>query len=167
MINYDTLSKSNGSSQEYFNGAVTVSDTATLAVNAGKVATIGMITVNSGATLEVAESGTVALGGDLTLKAGAALGFNYTTRNKPVLDLTDKAVTFEEGETTNVVVKISATADKRPLAGENVLTYGEKFADVQVELAEGAPDWVKSVYVNNDGNIAIDVKPIGTRIILR
>ena len=145
---------------------VTVEGNATLSINAGKKLTTGATTVNSGATLEVAESGTVALGDDLTLKAGAALGFNYTTRNKPVLNLTDKTVTFEEGETTNVVVKISATADKRPFAGENVLTVGGKFADVQVELAEGAPDWVKSVYVK-DGNIAVDVKPIGTRMILR
>ena len=145
---------------------VTVEGDATLSINAGKKLTTGATTVNSGATLEVAKSGTVALGGDLTLKAGACLGFNYTTRNAPVLDLTDKTVTFNEGPTPNVVVKISATADKRPFAGENVLTVGGKFADVQVELAEGAPDWVKSVYVK-DGNIAIDVKPIGTRIILR
>ena len=145
---------------------VTVEGNATLSINAGKKLTTGVTTVNSGATLEVAESGMVALGGDLTLKAGAALGFNYTTRNKPVLDLTDKAVTFEEGETTTVVVKISATADKRPFAGENVLTVGGKFADVQVELAEDAPDWVKSVYVK-DGNIALDVKPMGTKVIVR
>ena len=174
MINYDTLSKSNGSSQEYFNGAVTVSDTATLAVNAGKVATIGMITVNSDATLQVAQSAAsartaaVTLGGGLTLKNGACLGFNYTTRNAPVLDLSDKTVTFEEGETKNVIVKITADEGKRPFAGENVLTCGGNFSeDVALTLAEGAPNWVKRVYVNDDGNIAIDVKPIGTKITVR
>ena len=149
-----------------FTGGLSVGGTATVKVNEGCTPGSGATTVNSGATLEVAESGTVALGGDLTLKAGAALGFNYTTRNAPVLDLTGKTVTFEEGETTNVVVKILATADKRPLAGENVLTCGGNFSE-DVALTLAAPDWVKSVYVNDAGNIAIDVKPIGTRIILR
>ena len=145
---------------------VTVEGNATLSINAGKTLTTGATTVNSGATLEVAESGTVALGGDLTLKAGAALGFNYTTRNKPVLNLTDKSVTFEEGETATVVVKISATADKRPLAGENVLTSGGKFEGVTVTLAPGAPNWVKGIAVE-DGEIVLDVKPIGTKITVR
>ena len=126
----------------------------------------GATTVNSGATLQVAKSGTVALGGDLTLKNGACLGFNYTTRNAPVLDLTDKTVTFDEGESPNVLVKISASADKRPFAGKNVLTSGGKFTGVTVTLAPGAPDWVKGIDVV-DGEIVLDVKPMGTMIIVR
>ena len=145
---------------------VTVTSTATLAINEGKKLTTGATTINDGATLEVAESGTVALGGALTIKAGAALGFNYTNRNEPKLDLSGKAVTFDEGETTNVVVKISADAGKHAKGGANVLTSGGKFTGVAVSLAPGAPDWVKAVDVVN-GEIVLDVKPIGTIFIVR
>ena len=145
---------------------VTVTNTATLAINAGKKLTTGATAVNDGATLEVAESGTVAFGGALTLKAGAALGFNYTNRNEPVLDLTDKAVTFDEGAATNVVVKISADAGKRAKVGANVLTSGGKFADATVSLAPGAPDWVNGISVV-DGEIVLDAKPMGTILIVR
>ena len=167
VCNY-TPQNANGKNYPY-SGAITVTNTATLAINPGKYPTTGAITLNEGTTLEVAQSGTVTLGGDLTLKNGACLGFNYTTRNAPALDLSGKTVTFEEGETTNVVVKITADEGKRPFAGENVLTCGGNFSeDVALTLAEeGAPDWVKRVYVNDAGNIAIDVKPLGTKITVR
>ena len=158
------------SGQGEFTGDVVVTNTATLSINAGKRVTTGTIVVNSGATLQVAQSGTVKLGGDLTLKNGACLGFNYTTRNAPKLDLSGKTVTFEEGEEgagMKLFVKISG---KRPFAGENVLTCGGNFSeDVVLTLTEGedAPDWVKSVYVNDAGDIAIDVKPMGTKITVR
>jgi len=145
--------------------SVTVTNTATLAINAGKKLTTGATTVNDGATLEVAESGTVALGGDLTLKAGAQLGFNYTTLNKPVLDLTGKTVTFDEGSTTNVIVKISADEGKRARSGVNVLTSGGKFVGATVSLAPGAPDWVNDISVV-DGEIVLDVKNIGMMILV-
>ena len=163
VCNY-TPQKANGQNYPY-SGAITVTNTATLAINPGKYPTTGAITLNEGTTLEVAQSGTVALGGALTIKSGAALAFNYTNRGNPVLNLDGKTVTFEEAP--SVVVKISASADKRPFAGENVLTCGGNFSeDVDLTLAEGAPDWVKRVYVNG-GNIAIDVKPIGTKITVR
>ena len=164
VCNY-TPQKANGQNYPY-SGAITVTNTATLAINPGKYPTTGAITLNEGTTLEVAQSGTVALGGALNLKAGAALAFNYTNRGNPVLDLTDKTVTFDEGETTNVLVKISASADKRPFAGKNVLTSGGKFTGVNVTLAEGAANWVKGIDVV-DGEIVLDVKPMGTRIIVR
>ena len=58
------------------------------------------------ATLKVAQSGTVALGGDLSLQDSAVLGFNYTGRSEPVLALEGKTVTFAEGATTNVTESI-------------------------------------------------------------
>ena len=127
----------------------------------------GAITVNTGAVLEVPSSTNVALGGDLTLKNGACLGFNYTTRNPPVLNLTDRNVTFEEGESTNIVVKISSSNGKRPYGGVNVLTSGGKFSGVTVSKAADNPDWVKDIYVDDDGNIVLLAKPRGTRIIVR
>ena len=146
--------------------AVTVTDTATLAINAGKQMTSGALTVNSGAALQVAESGTVALGGGLALKSGAALAFNYTGRDEPVLDLTGKTVTFDEGETTNVTVRISADAGARAHGGANVLTTGGKFADATVTLAEGAPSWASGITVEN-GEIVLSVKPVGLAVFVR
>ena len=151
---------------------ITVTDTATLAINADKKATTGSITVKTNATLQVAESAAskdavaVTLGGNLTLKAGAQLGFNYTNRNAPKLDLTDKTVTFDEGPTTNVVVKISATAGKRGFSGNNVLTAGGKFAGVTATLGAGAPDWALGVDVKDD-EIVLNVKPMPMLIIIR
>lgn len=143
---------------------VTVTDTATLAFKPGASLTTDNITVNSGATLAVAGSGTFALGGGLTLADGACLGFNYSTRNAPVLDLADKNVTL--GDNKNIVVKITSENGKRAFAGKNVLTSGRKFAGVTVTLAPGAPDWVKGIDVVDD-EIVLDVKPMGTRIIVR
>ena len=145
---------------------VVVTNTATLAIKPGASLTTSTLTLNSGTTLRVAESGTVALGGDLTLKAGAMLGFNYTTKGAPVLNLTDKTVTFDEGETTNVVVKISSTDGKCGRGGTGALTSGGKFSGVKVSLAADAPDWAKGVSVV-DGDIVIDVKSKGTYIYVR
>ena len=144
---------------------VTVTNTATLAIKPGASLTTSTTTLNSGTTLEVAESGTVTLGGNLTLKAGATLGFNYTTKYEPVLDLTDKTVTFDEGATTNIVVKIS-TDDKRGRGGVHALTSGGKFAGATVSLAAGAPKWVKGVSVVN-GDIVLDVKSAGIVVIIK
>ena len=139
---------------------VTVTDTATLAFKPGASLTTDNITVNSGATLAVAGSGTFALGGGLTLADGACLGFNYSTRNAPVLDLTDKNVTL--GDNKNIVVKITSENGKRAKSGKNVLTSGGNFAGAKVTLAEGAPDWVGGISVDETtGNIVLDVKPKG------
>ena len=151
--------------------AFTVTDGGTLAIVPSANPSVstdnnGTLTVNSGATLEVAESGTVTLGCSLALANDAALGFNYTTRNAPVLDLTGKTVSFDEGETTNVVVKVSAKVGVWPKGGANVLTSGGKFADATVLLADGVPGWAKGVSVI-DGEIVLDVKPAGTMIIVR
>ena len=147
-----------------YSGAVSVNDTATLAVNAGKKVTSGAITVGATATLEVAQSGTVALGGNLTLADGATLAFNYTDKAVPVLDATDKTVTF--GSTSNIVVKVSAADGKRARGGANVLTSGGKFANANVTLATGAPDWAKGVMVV-DGEIVLNVRPKGMMLIVK
>lgn len=144
---------------------VTVTDTATLALAPGALLTTDTTTVASGATLAVAESGTVALGGDLTLADGACLGFNYSTRNAPVLDLTDKEVTL--GDNKNIVVKITSENGKCAKSGKNVLTTGGNFAGANVTLAEGAPEWAAGISVDETtGNIVLDVKPKGLAIII-
>ena len=138
-------------------GAVTVTNTATLAVNPGKTMTTGTISVSSNATLQVAQSGAFALGGGLTLADGAILGFNYTDRNSaPVLDATGKTVTF--GEQTNVVVKV--TGSVRPKKGAYVLTSGGKFTGANVSLAADSETWAKVVNVNEDGNLELQLKNV-------
>jgi hypothetical protein len=135
-----------------------------VAVNAGKKAGNGLVTVNAGATFEVAQSGTVALGGGLTLADGAVLGFNFTEkRTAPVLDTTGKTVTANG----TVNVKISSADELRPKGGANVLTSGGAFTGANVSLAAGAPSWVRGVSVNTDGNIVLAVKPKGLMVFVK
>ena len=152
-----------------FSGAITVKDTATFAVNSEKYPTTGAISVNSEATFKLAQSGVVTLSGNLSFADGAALGFNFTNRKVgPLLALASgKSLSFVgEGE-KNIAIKVSG--DVWPVGGEHVLTTcgGFDAEGVTVSLASGAPKWAKSVYVNNDGNIVLDVKPRATMVIVR
>ena len=54
-------------------------------------------------------------------------------------------------------------------ASEYVLTAcgGFDAEGVTVSLAEGAPRWVKSLSVNDDGNLVLGVKMEGLTIIVR
>ena len=141
-----------------------VKDTATLAINAGKQVSTGAITVNEGATLAVATSGTVKLAGNLTLNNGACLGFNFTNRDvDPELALAlGKTLSFAEGAATNITVKVSGTV--WPKGGEKVLTScgGFNAGGVKVSLdVTDKPEWAKEVFVNADGNIVLTVQPRG------
>ena len=148
-----------------FWGALTVQDTATVAVNPGcGFSRGGKTTVSSGATIEVAQSGSLSFGRDLTLADGAILGFNFTDRTPPVLNLSGKTVTLNGQK--NIVVKITAAEGKSAKRGANVLTAGGKFAGANVTLAEGAPKWAKRVRVDNN-EIVLDVISLGTYIIVR
>ena len=147
-----------------FSGGLTVSDTATVAIKAGASLPANNTTVKSGAALEVFESGTVTLGGNITLEDGAVLGFNFSDRKiVPVLEIADgKTVTFGE----NKAIKVFASGIKRPVAGKHILTSGGDFSGASVTLAEGSPNWVKGVSVE-DGAIVLDVKSIGTVLTVR
>ena len=153
-------------SESTFSNGLTVSS-GTVAVNPGKRPGNSTVTVRNGAMLQVAQSGTVALNGGLTLDDGAALGFNYTsTQSAPVLDVTGKTVTVNGNG--NILVKVSAAADcKRPRNDAKTLTAGGKFAGAVVSLAPGAPTWAKSVSVNDDGDIVLGLKPSGFSVIVR
>ena len=148
-----------------FTGGLDIGDTATVQVNAGCTPGSGVVSVGANATFEVAESGTVALGGGLTLADGAALGFNFTEKAVPVLDATGKAVTL--GANGTVVVKVSAAEGTRAKGGAHELTAGGAFTGANVSLAEGYPDWVKGVYVNAAGNIVLDAKSTGMMVIVK
>ncbi len=140
-----------------FSDGLTVSSGATAAVNPGMRPGNSTVTVRGGATLKVAQSGTVALNGGLTLDDGAALGFNFTEkRTVPVLNVTGRTVTVNG----TVSVKISAADGIKPKGGNHTLTSGGKFAGANVSLAAGAPTWVKGVSVV-DGEIVLTVKRKG------
>ena len=144
-----------------FNGAVIVTNTATLAINAGKQLTTGAITVNSGATLQVAQSGQVALGGNLTLENGACLGFNFTDRTTvPTLNVDGKTVT------ANGEVKVCVSGI-RPKGGDKTLTAGGGFTGATL-VPLNAPDWVKPDTLDVDaGNIVLGVEPLRTMILVK
>ena len=142
-------------------GPVEVKDTATLAINEGKVLTSGSVTVDSGATLEIA-SGVNTFGG-LDLKKNSTVIFKFTNRAvAPQIAIADGKTL-----TANGAVTVKIPGDVRPTGGVKVLTTCGGFDGVSVTLADGAPDWVRDLSVNEDGNIVLDVKPQGTKIIVR
>ena len=144
---------------------VTVVDTATLALKPGAVLTKNSITVNEGATFEVAQSGTVSIEGTLSPVSGATLAFNFTDRKlAPVLEV---ATLDNDNTDPNGIIWISISG-LRPVGGQHVLTSGGVFGERQIKLLEERqPDWVKSVSCNANGEIVVDIKPIGTRIVVR
>ena len=128
---------------------VMVTGTATLAMKPGASLTTSNITVNAGATLEVAEPGTVTLGGDLSLDDGATLAFNFTGENgtlAPKLDVTGKTVTAA-GK-----VKVKVTG---PRSGEYQLTDGGNFSLADLD-GSGLPKGVKLDV--KDGDIYLTVR---------
>lgn len=147
-----------------FSGGLAVKDYATVAVNAGKKPGNGAVSVDTNATLKVAQSGTVALGGALTLADGASLAFNFTNkRTAPVLDVTGKTVTANG----TVNVKVSSTGELRPRGGLHTLTSGGAFAGAAVSLVEASkPKWVRRASVV-DGDIVLEVKPTGLVFIVK
>ena len=153
---------------------VNVKDTATLSVKRGKSPgnAKSITTVESGATLEIAESAETAGAasvtplGNLTLNDGVILKFNFTDRRiAPFLaKASDKTATV--GST--VYVKVSADESiERPRGGKHILTSGIDFTGKTVALADGNPDWVTGVSVDDSGNIVLDVEPTGLMIIVR
>ena len=159
-----------------YSGTVTVDGNTTLAINAEKKVSTGAITIKSGASLEVAQSGTVEPAGSLTFEDGATLKFNFTKRNEaPILKLSDKSVNF--GESKTIKVSLSGIRPASNFGESWVLTEGGKFAWedsedgllVKVGISEvvNAPKWLKSVAVNDEGNICAEVYPLGSTIILR
>jgi autotransporter-associated beta strand protein len=149
-----------------YSGAVEVKDSATLAINAGKTLTSGAMTVESGAALEVAESGEVALGGDLELKDGATLKFNFTDRRTAPKLVLSQTPTFGE-------VKVDI-AGVRPRWEKNAIiewpegtVWPEVFDIGSVfTLADNQPKWVTGIAVEGN-SLVLTSKPAGTMIILR
>jgi hypothetical protein len=139
---------------------------ATLTLNPGANIGFGTLTVQEGATLEI-QSGTTTFG-NLTVAENAILGFNFTNRrNAPVLSLYDGAEVNALGPFT---LKVSGTV--WPLSGEKPLTTCGGFGGslpLTLSAVGNAARWAKqdNLSVNADGNLVLDVKPMGTRVIVR
>lgn len=89
VVNHVT--KSFGGKNAY-SGPVTVTNSATLAINAEKQITTGAITMNSGTTLALPQTGTVEMGGSLTLAGGAKLSFALAGNADTTIAVTDLAL---------------------------------------------------------------------------
>ena len=116
----------------YSNGT-DVRDTATLAINAGKRAGTGLITVANGATLAFPQVNRASLGGNLTLNAGSTLAFKVADNSCSVLARNSKTINLP----TSGKVKVNLTADSLPAVGKSyTLTDGAGLSDVsKFELA--------------------------------
>ena len=146
-----------------FSGGLTVGDTATVAINAGKQAGTGAITVNSGAALEIPQSGAATIPGAVTLKDNAVLSFNFTS-----IDSAPKFV-FSNTATASGTVKVKVSAadgvfprklDRRWLIAEGV--SGEFELDEETK-----PIWADGVSLDEDGNLYLDVKAPGLTLSVR
>ena len=141
---------------ELFSGGLTVTDSATVSVVPGISPGAGAVTVTDNATLKVAGSGTVALSGNLTLGADAALAFHFTEKGAaPVLSI-------PAGSTlpATVNVKVSAADGLRLRAGAYALTSGYDFTGKAINLVDPA-GLVASLAVDGNGNIVLEPKVKG------
>ena len=141
-------------------GAISVSEGTTLALTDG-VTSSRRLLLSGGSTLKMPESGTVSLDAGMTLSDGATLKFAFNPNGASTLVCGKK--TAVEGDSVAVVI----TGRDRPEAGIYPLTSGGAFAGKTVELAAGAPHWVKSVAVDSNGNIAANIVPIGLKFVIR
>ncbi len=143
-------------------GGLTVNESATVAMNTGCTPGNGAVTMNGTSTLKVAQSGTVTLGGKLTLASTAALAFNFTDNaTAPKL-----AITAASTIPATVNVKISANEGVRPSAKQTyALTSTFDFTGKTVNLVD-KPIWVKSVDVV-DGSLVLTAKPKGMILIVK
>ena len=145
-----------------FSGGLTVGDSATVAVKPGARPGKGVVTLEDTSTLQVAASGTVTLGGALTLGENANLAFNFTDKaTAPQL-----AIPAASTIPATVNVKISANEGIRPSSSQtHTLTSTFDFTGKTVNLVD-KPDWVRSVDIV-DGNLVLTVKSKGLMIIVQ
>ena len=144
-------------------GDITVTDSATLAFASGADLGVGAVTVGANATMEVA-SGAHTFEGGLTLNDGATLAFNFTKRTI----VPQIAIAAGKELTVKGAVNVKIPVDSKwPTGGEKILTTCGGFTAEKVTLVDGAPKWVRGLSVNADGNIVLNVKPMGTKVIVR
>ncbi len=141
--------------------AVTVKDTATLAFAPGATLGTGKLTVNSGATLALPQTGTVTMGGSLALAAGSTIEFTLSVAGQTTLDVTGKTLALPAAEADPVVVSHEtkpgkAVRSKTPytlISGAN-LTEDDL---AKFTLGVNLPEWVRgeNALVVEDGDLKL------------
>jgi hypothetical protein len=144
-------------------GELTVSNAATVAVNAGCTPGGGAVLVTSGATLSLPESGDVTIPGAVTLEDDAVLSFNFTNGAEA------PKFTFATGATVSSgTAKVNVTAEEsvqpRRLDGKWLIAEGVSGSFVLDE--ETKPTWANSVSIE-DGNLYLNVKSPGLMLSVR
>jgi hypothetical protein len=142
-------------------GALSVSDGSTLAFLAQDTELARRVILPSGATLALPASGTVSLKAGMTLFEGAVLKYAFDANGTSTLSF-DKALTVEGRRVT-----VAITGSKMPPEGFYKLTAKGGFAGKTVELAPGAPRWVRRVTVAGDGNLEAYIAPPGFSVVIR
>ena len=157
----DFVFANTGIDDKDFGGGLTVKDSAKVSVKIGARPGKGAVALSDRSTLEVAASGTVTLGGKLTLGENSNLAFNFTQRDvAPALGGTAATAA---GESVNV--KVSSTDGLRPKGGTYALTSGMDFSGKTVNLVD-KPEWVRGASVVN-GDIVLSVKRGGFAILIK
>jgi hypothetical protein len=141
---------------------VTVGGTATLAIKPGAGFSESVMTVGSGATLEVPESGIVEFVGATTFEDGAKLAFNFTDANSA------PCIEFNGGVTMNgkVTVKVSAAEGINARNADGKWLIASNVSGGTFEIDEDIPQWVKGIAVE-DGKLYLKVKTCGFALSLR
>ena len=144
-----------------FTGGLTVSNSATVAAMANAWPGKGDVTLEDSSTFEVAQSGTVTIGGNLSLAENASLAFNFTEKaTPPVLVATSATLP------ATVNVKVTAVDDVRPKGDTYTLTSGIDFTGKTVNLVD-RPDWVLGTSVDTSGNLMLTTKKVGFMVIVK
>ena len=152
-----------------FAGGLTVSNSATVAVRLGARPGRGAVTLQDTSTLEVSQSGTVTLGGNLSIADGAALGFNFTDRAAtPVLALASGKSATAAG---TIKVKVSKSDDVAEVSSGGSLltrkiTSGFGLPASTPDALEDAPKWARGVAVV-DGDIVLTLKSKGFFLLIQ
>jgi hypothetical protein len=141
---------------------VTVGGTATLAIKPGAGFRESVMTVGSGARLEVPESGIVESVGATTFEDGAKLAFNFTDANSA------PCIEFKGGVTVNgkVTVKVSAAEGINARNADGKWLIATNVSGGTFEIDEDIPQWVKGIAVE-DGKLYLKVKTCGFALSLR
>ncbi len=154
-------------------GAVTVQDTATLAIKAGKQITTGAIAMNSGTTLALPQTGTVTMGGNLTLAAGTTIAYTLSAAGQTTLDLTGKTFTLPAAEADPVAISLEARPGKavRSKTPYTLISGANLTEDDLAKFTLGAnpPEWVASenALVIEDGDLKLYTKNPGLCIMIK
>ena len=144
-------------------GELTVSNAATVAVNAGCTTGSGAVLVTSGATLSLPESGVVTIPGTVTLQDDAVLSFNFTNgAEAPKFAFTGGA-TVPDG---TAKVKVSAAAGVQPRRLDGKWLIAEGVSGTFALDEETKPTWADGVSVDG-GNLYLDVKVPGLTLSVR